>query len=252
MAEPIRRDLRLPLYEQLRQALLADIVERRLKAGARLESEAELCARFGVSRTVVRQALGELTQRGVLSRIQGKGTFVSEPKLREHFLHTAGGFFHDLASRGHRISSKVIDCREAVPEPTVANALELVDQRVVLLERLRYVDDEALVFTRAHLPTLLAEDLVGQLQRADLGKVSLYTILEERCGIQIVSAKRTLEAVSADRRVAGHLGIRTGAPLLLLRSVARDAAGRAVEYFEAWHRGDRTLFEVSVDGRQPG
>jgi GntR family transcriptional regulator len=247
VARTVLRDSRLPLYEQLRRALLDEVRERALHAGALLETEAELGERFGVSRTVVRQALGELERQGHVSRIQGKGTYVSEPKLREHFLDSAGGLHHDQASRGHAVTSVVLACDEGEPDAATALALELAPgARVVVLDRLRSVDGEALVFTRSHIPVRLGADLLTVLATADLSHASLYATLQEHYGIDIVEARRTVEAVAADREIARLLGIRTGAPVLRLRSTARDRSGRPVEHFDAWHRGDRTLFELDA------
>jgi GntR family transcriptional regulator len=253
MEEISRRTSRLPLYEQLRMSLLSSIRDGSLAPGDRVESEAELCARFAVSRTVVRQALGELTQEGYLTRIQGKGTFVSEPRqheymLREYFLHTAGGFTHDVEASGHDVASRVVGLRTTDASDAVVSALELIMPRVVLLERLRDVDGAPVVYTRSYLPPNLCPDFEQKLRTADLDRQSLYSFLEEECGVRIVAASRKIEAVIADEELASRLQLPAGAPLLLLTSVARDTSGRPVEYFDSWHRGDRTRFEISLGG----
>jgi GntR family transcriptional regulator len=250
MAGPaVLRDVRVPLWEQLRRALLSEIRDRALAPGTALESEAELCERFKVSRTVVRQALGELERQGHVTRAQGRGTFVSQPKLREHFLDRAGGLFTDLASRGHAVHSTVLACEAVEGDVTATMALGLAPTtQLVRVDRLREVDGEALVFTRSWLPAWLGGDLRSELLAADLEVRSLYGFLEERYGIRIVTAERTIEAVTAERWVARHLGVRPGSALLRLKSVARDPDDRPVEYFEAWHRGDRALFELRVRG----
>jgi GntR family transcriptional regulator len=252
MAETVLREPHVPLYEQLRRVLLGEIRDQSLTAGSALASEADLGERFGVSRTVVRQALGELERQGHVTRHQGKGTFVSEPKLREHFLDRAGGLYNDLASRGHSVRSVVLACDEREADAATASALALAPaSSVVVLDRVRHVDGEALVFTRSHLPKWLGPDLRDVLQAADLGQASLYALLESRYGVRVVEADRTIEAVPAERWVARLLGVKTAAASLRLRSIARDASGQPVEYFEAWHRGDRTLFELHVRG-DPG
>lgn len=50
-----------------------------LPAGTQLPTEPQLEARFGVSRTVVREAIAELRAGGLVAPIQGKGMFVTEP-----------------------------------------------------------------------------------------------------------------------------------------------------------------------------
>jgi len=58
---------------------LRDFVERKkLRAGDRLPTEPELVADFGVSRTVLREALGRLQTMGLLSVQHGRGMFVAD------------------------------------------------------------------------------------------------------------------------------------------------------------------------------
>ena len=77
---------KLPYYVQLKQILVKAIEQGELKPGDMLPTEAELCDRYRVSRTVVRQALGEMVSEGRLYRLRGKGTFVTGQKLSERFL----------------------------------------------------------------------------------------------------------------------------------------------------------------------
>ena len=66
----------VPLYEQLKGAISADIISGVYKPGTRLPSEAELEAEYGVSRITVRRAVKELVAEGFVVKKQGKGTFV--------------------------------------------------------------------------------------------------------------------------------------------------------------------------------
>ena len=77
----LSEDDRLPLYLQLSSLIRRCISSGLLKPGDLLPSEAELCTRFGISRSTVRQALGELEEQGLILRRQGRGSFVAEPKL---------------------------------------------------------------------------------------------------------------------------------------------------------------------------
>jgi GntR family transcriptional regulator len=245
----LSRDSRLPFYQQVKDQLLEELRSGALREGDQLDSEPDLCARFGVSRTVVRQAVGELSQEGYLTRVQGKGTFVSAPKFMEYFLDTADGFHYDFASRGFAVESTVLSCREEEPTDEVRTALNTREKRVVVLERIRSVDGNPLAFTRSYLPNRLHANLLKLLRSTDLSQESLYALLRDSCGVSVASAVRRIEAVNADRAMAEALGTPVGAALLLIRSVCRDLDGRPVEYFEAWHRADLALFEVQVPGR---
>ncbi len=243
------RDPRLPLYEQVKAQLLDEIRSGELQSGDQLEAEPELCARFGVSRTVIRQAVGELSQEGYLTRVQGKGTFVSAPKLKEYFLDTADGFHYDFASRGFTVESEVLSCSEEEPPDDVRSALATREKRVVVLDRLRSVDGKPLAISRSYLPNRLHPNLIRLLTTTDLTKQSLYALLSEECGVTIAAATRRIEAVNADRQLAALLGTTVGTALLLIRSVCTDPNGRPVEYFEAWHRADLAAFELHVSGQ---
>lgn len=70
---PGRRQL---LGDQLYGQILDQIVSGRLNEGDRLPPEKEICAMFGVSRPVVRDALSRLRADGLLQARQGSGTYV--------------------------------------------------------------------------------------------------------------------------------------------------------------------------------
>ena len=83
----------VPLYYQLQELLKEQIESGAWKPGERLPSEPELARRYGVSRVVVRQALAILEDDRQVIRVQGRGTFVADPKLDTR----AGGLARVLA-----------------------------------------------------------------------------------------------------------------------------------------------------------
>jgi GntR family transcriptional repressor for pyruvate dehydrogenase complex len=60
------------------ESLSGKIRSGRLSPGAQLPTEAELCAEYDVSRTVVREAVARLRSEGMVIAQQGRGMFVSE------------------------------------------------------------------------------------------------------------------------------------------------------------------------------
>lgn len=69
-----------PFYEKVKQAISEKIAAGVWRPHDRIPSEAELVAQFGFSRMTINRALRELTDEGLLVRLQGVGTFVAEPK----------------------------------------------------------------------------------------------------------------------------------------------------------------------------
>src|SRR5215207_6324688 len=68
---------RTRLRDGVADQLLEMVIPGGLEPGERLPPERELCARLGVSRTVVREALNLLEARGLISIEHGRGAVVS-------------------------------------------------------------------------------------------------------------------------------------------------------------------------------
>lgn len=236
-------DSNIPYYIQLIDALKEKISQGDWKPGDQIPSEPELCETYGVSRTVVRQALGEIELEGLVVRRKGKGTFVAEPKINESLAQKLTGFYQDMVERGHKPITQVLEHRVVPANKKVAGYLGIEpDTTVVEIKRLRFVADEPIVLVTSYLPYHLCPALAN----ADLTNQSLYKFLEQEVGLMIARGRRTIEAVGANEYEAELLRIDRGAPLILLNSVSYLEDGTPIEYYHAVHRGDRSRFEVEL------
>lgn len=68
----------LSLSDKVAEQLTEAILGKRLQAGERLPSERDLCDKFKVSRTVIREAVRSLAARGLLRVTSGRGVEVRE------------------------------------------------------------------------------------------------------------------------------------------------------------------------------
>ncbi|MEP6561183.1 MAG: GntR family transcriptional regulator [Nakamurella sp.] len=247
MRPHIDRTAPLPFYHQLKQILLADIQERQLAPGTRLPGDNELCQTYDLSRTVVRQALGELESDGVVERIKGRGTFVAKPKTTENWVQSLTGLFEDVAARGGHLRSEVRRQQVEPAENQLAADLQLPPGApVILIERLRFVDDEPWALSVNHIPY----DLAPGLEDDDLTNQSLYGLLENKYGVALKGGRRVVEAATAGAALAKSLQLTRGAAVLVIRSITLGADDRPVEQFVASHRGDRSRFEVDLVRRR--
>jgi GntR family transcriptional regulator len=233
----------IPYYLQLYAHLLESIESGEWRQGDKLPGEHALCEAYGLSRSVVRQALGMLEQEGHIVRRRGKGAFVAEPKISESLAQQLTGFHQDMRERGRRIFSRVL-AQAIIPAPVgIARRLELeTGAPVVHLERLRFVEGEPIVLVSSYLPAALCPGL----EDVDFSEQSLYASLSGAYDLHIARGRRTIEAVAADERTSQLLEVALGAPLIQLESVSYDESGRPIETYRALHRGDRSQFEVEL------
>ncbi|MDR2486416.1 MAG: GntR family transcriptional regulator, partial [Clostridiales Family XIII bacterium] len=70
-----------PLYQQLDEIFRFAIYSQQWQANHAIPSEQVLGCMYGVSRMTVRSVITQLVNEGLLRRVQGKGTFVTEKKI---------------------------------------------------------------------------------------------------------------------------------------------------------------------------
>ena len=226
-----------PLYQQLKEALIALIESGKLQPGMCIPSESELSLRYEVSRITVRKAISSLVEEGLLVKKQGKGTFVEKPKLERKIIEFAS-FSTACAYNGMRPGSKLV--KRAIEEPDENRRRELElepDDRIIHIQRLRYADAELLLLENNYYSYATYPYLV----EADLENNSLYEILKKH-GVRLASAKKTLEMALASSSDASMLNIRLGSPLFRLRGIVYDDSERPVHLSLQFIRADRYKF----------
>jgi GntR family transcriptional regulator len=233
----------IPLYHQIKEIFLEKIVNGEWQPGEIIPNEFELCEQYGVSRGPIRQALDQLVREGLLSRKQGKGTWVLPPKI-ESGLDKLYSFTTLIEQKGLQHSARLI-AFETVPAPDGASRKLCLapGSPVFKIGRLRLADDEPLFLETIYVPK---EMCGGGLKQEDLSMAPLYTILESRCKLPLVRAKQFFEPVVADEYEAHMLVIPKGAPALLLQNITFTTGDRPVVLSKAIMRGDRVRYFVEL------
>ena len=214
------------------RALIADALP-----GAAAPSERELVARFGVARMTVRQALDALVAGGLLERVPGRGTFVTEPRRRVGLLTS---FTEDMKRRGLLPESQTLVARREQAGPGVARALDISPgDAVIHWKRLRRADQQIICVEDAYLNEVL---LPGFLQTGM--PTSLYEALRER-GLRPTWAEDAISVDAATLEEAEQLEIELGAPVMQLsrRALSGDVV---VEVSRTTFRHDRFTMHVQL------
>ena len=229
------------LYGRIRDELRAQIVSGIYPPHARLPSESELMARYGVSRITVRNALAELEKEGILFKLAGKGVFVSKPKSFQS-LTRLQGFAEAMA--GHEIFNEVIAIGTVAANAEVAQKLNLPEHAAVTeLQRVRYVDREPVSFDI----TYVAPHIGARLAREDLATRDIFLILENDYDIALGFADLAIDALLADAAIAGRLQISIGDPLLRISRLTHTAGGEPLDFEYLYCRVDNFQFRLRIE-----
>jgi len=109
---PAIRLERVTVMETLVRQIESQIRTGELEPGEKLPGEATMASQYGVSRPVVREALGQLRERGYVQTVNGSGTFVRHPDVNTI---SAAIERHLLFSEGHSITvDHLYEAREAI------------------------------------------------------------------------------------------------------------------------------------------
>ena len=197
----------------------------RLGPGERLPSEAALVERLGVSRVTVRLAIDDLVARDLITRSQGKGSFVSSPMVR-HDILSEQGFFDIVLAKAPKPEVRLLAFAPVVPPKKLAELFKLTPgQKTMRLDRL---------FLSAGRPVAFGENWLtpdaATLSPADIQGMSTAAVHRLILRHPIASSTNAISAEIAGATVARRLGIGARSAVLVLTRTRFDALGRVREH----------------------
>jgi GntR family transcriptional regulator len=234
-------DSPVPLYLQIEEELRGMIQAGELGPLARVPSENALSERFGVSRMTARKAIDRLVAEDVMFRRPGKGTFVGQPKIA-HDPSQLLSFSAAMNAQGVHHSTRVLEAGTGPAPSNIARDLRLSPgSRVILVRRLRLIDDQPVAIHTSFIPArfvaILQGDLTGSLNQ-----------LMTSAGARVTSTNDSVECVLAVGEIARRLHVRAGSPLVFISGIAYSREMEALRHSEALYRGDRFRFRVDTTG----
>lgn len=235
MAAMLDRTNPEPLYSQFEKVVRAKIASGEWSADRPVPSENELSQTYGISRVTVRAVIIQLVREGLLYRVQGKGTFITKPKIEAKPM-SYEGIREQLERMGYEINTKVIGFEVVGAFDPVARNLRLESHDMLcILKRLRLIKGDPLSLHTSYLPYSLCRDLNEQ----ELEKEQLCHILKKNYNLAPGRTVETLESTVANQTEANLLGIKTGSSLLLLENILYSENDRPFEYTKILFRSDR-------------
>ncbi len=230
-------DDKSPLYHKIKNHILERIKTGEFEVGDMLPPERELADHYGVSRITVKRALLELANQGIIVRRQGKGTFVSSPKLEEDISKVVT-LAQPVLMHAGRSWHKVLSVKTQKPNAEVAKTLEIdASTPVVEIERLKVVDDQPYI----HELSYISEELCPGLEAKflDWEAKLIYEVLQSEYSLQLVRTKMTIEPTIINLLEAQLLDTHEGAAAMLWRRVTYTVDDKPAEFYKAVVRGDK-------------
>ncbi|MFP3614443.1 GntR family transcriptional regulator [Paraburkholderia sp. SIMBA_050] len=237
-------DDRLPRYHQLRDDLLSRIAAGEWTPTQAIATEAELGQFYNVSTGTVRKAIDLLVADGVLTRSQGRGTFIRRPRFDSSLFR----FFRFKSRDGQpvRPTARVLKREIVKPSAEIRAALKMkATEKAIHLSRVRLIEGQAVLSEEIWLPRARFEPL-ATLPLDDFEDL-LYPLYERLCRQIVASATEILRVEQATPDDASVLGLATGSPVILVHRVASDFAGTPFEWRST--RGAATTFQYQVEIR---
>ncbi|HEX9376382.1 MAG TPA: GntR family transcriptional regulator [Actinomycetota bacterium] len=246
-APVLDREAPMPLYFQLREAILREIRERGMKSGDRLPTESEIERAFRVSRATIRQALAELEAEGVVRRVQGLGTFVASPKIRH--VPKLQSFSELARSQGFAPSHRMLGSELVGAPAAVADDLGIEPGRPARhLRRQLLADGMVVGLAETWLPVDLLganDELFGEER---LARGSLYELLQgPPLSLVLHHAEETISASVADRTDAELLECELGSPVLVVQRVTFSPEDHTIESTRLQFVSERYEYRVSME-----
>lgn len=236
----INKKSEVPLYQQLVHSIKKYIEEGIIKENDKIPAESEFCITYELSRTTVRQALRTLEKEGYIYKLQGKGSYVSSPKIYQN-RSDFSKFYDDMMSLGKIPVSKILSLKIKKPNSIVKEKMNLSDDEFICkLIWVRYGNDEALIYETIYLNYSLVEGI----ENIDLKSKKLYDVLANEFGIKITHGKELFYPCKLDVSEAKFLGLNEGdLGMKVERTVFQGS--KVLEYTKSTVRGDKFVYTTN-------
>jgi len=215
-----------PLYREVKRLLTQSLIEGEWPAGAALPSETRLAQRYNVSIGTLRKAIDELVAERIVTRHQGRGTFVATHNANRLMFH----FFHIVGRDGGKEypTTRTLTFRRGKAGVAEARRLAIGPGEPVLrIRNLLSLGASPVILDDIVIPQALFPDLTEKILTARDN--TIYHLYQTGYGINVLRSSERLSAVLADAGAAKLLQVKEGAPLLAINRTALTYRDTPVE-----------------------
>jgi DNA-binding GntR family transcriptional regulator len=203
---------RLPQYRKLSEILRKQIIDGVYTEGDILPSENELCAIHKLTRPTVRHALDALVNEGFIRKHQGKGSIVHKLPKGIGILSIAGTT-SALGEKNQRSEILVKPVVKPWEDPFMFKLSETeIDSGCIYMERIRFFNEKPIFYDINYIPNINMPRFTSR----SFENHSLFDILRKIYQIEIKGGEQKIRAIIANSKIAHHLSLKPGHPVLHL------------------------------------
>lgn len=209
--------------------------------GAKIPSEREAAAAYGVSHITVNKAIKQLEAVGLVRIERGRGVFVAGPR-REYGLNGFHSFTDWCVRQGYTPATTLLEVR-------TATAHDLADFAAygaplpaggLFLERLRTINGRPAVFERRILnAALFTEKAVRAMGDSYAGFLHAQ-------GIEWTQSDRRLRLADAPPDVARRLAVPAGSKVIEIAGASKDRGGVIIDHDRLFYHPDYFEFVYTL------
>lgn len=242
-----------PRYQQISGMLQRAIVDGTYPIGARLPTEAELCAEFRISRFTAREAIRVLHSAGLVTRRPRVGTVVIARPDTARYAQEASSlpdllqYARDTELRFVYVGKVTLSAEQARDFGAAAGeewtyALGVRSATKPPVKGQPLTATRPICITRLFLNPALKE--AGALLRKH--KLAVYSLIEREYGLRIHRVEQELVGAVLDADDAANLGCEAGAPALRIVRRYFDKQDRMLELADNIHPSDRFSYRMQM------
>lgn len=225
-------------YQKIESYIVENIQSNHYKPNDILPTEAELSELFNCSRVTVRQALNNLAYKGIIYRIQGKGSFVSkENTLKRSPLLKS--FSEDMRDMGKKPWSIVETFYITKVGEHIGRIMGLKPtEKIYYIERLRFADNDPILFEKTYMEVAKHPEMSVKILEG-----SKYEYAREH-GMDISISYQNITPVFAPEEIAEKMKISSKTPILKLSNITYLTSGELFDYNELYMNTE--LYQLNI------
>lgn len=231
------------IYNEIIDRILEDYGD--LLGGEALPGERELAEKYSVRRSSVQYALRKLSERGMVYRRRGSGTYIHKNvqmiDIGDAAIKGSQGIAALMRSYGIKVRTVLLVSGTIEGNRFIEGKLGLNEgEPVFALHRVRYCNGEPFAIEYTYVP----KNIFPDIESVDFRTVSLYEYMEAGGHLPDKYDKR-IRLVKLYPKEARYLELPVDGPAFNFDLIGVDKERRPVEYTVSYLRCDRTEFSFS-------